>query len=87
MEKQLKPLDLESVKNNRFHIYRKEIAAFSERYTEDINDDIQWDEAAYRYAQEQGWKDSWKEYKAWLSFMNDVKMNGQLVDYFDGKIG
>lgn len=78
---------LEALKNNRFHIHRKEIGDHAERHTEDKSDDIQWNAGAKSFAKKNGWTDWEEEFEVWadyvrLLFRQEVNT---VNDYFNGK--
>ena len=77
---------LEALKDNRFHIHRKEIGDHAERHTEDKSDDIMWNNAARSYAKRSGWTDWEEEYKAWAEYVRllFMKSGHKVNDYFNG---
>lgn len=78
---------LEALKDNRFHIHRKEIGDHAERHTEDKSDDIPWTGGAKSYAKRSGWTDWEDEFEEWSAFVRFLfQISGDLVnDYFNGE--
>lgn len=78
---------LEALKNNRFHVHRKEIGDHAERHTEDKSDDMDWYDGAKSYASLNGWTGCDAEFETWVEYVNLLFRQGTntVNDYFNGK--